>query len=191
MLPHENMRADDAGESFTLENETPGFIGYETSLDALAARLGISLRTLHAWRARGDAPPRKANGTYNVAEWHEWALVRGFLDPDAAENADEIAGATDRENAALLREAVLREKRAKAERAELELAIRRGEICELAAVKKTWNSAAAALFDRAVKLIAGLYATHAGKDPIAAIEAAERDVNTLFENVSGTPENTN
>lgn len=178
-------------ETFALESEEPGMRGYETSLDVLAARLGISLRTLHAWRARGDAPPRKANGTYNVAEWHEWALVRGFLDGGDAENACEIAGTNDRENAALLREAVLREKRAKAERAELELAIRRGEVCELAAVEKTWNTAAATLFERAVKLIAGLYTAHAGKSPVDAIESAERDVNALFENISGTPKSAN
>lgn len=178
---------DDDDETFALENETPGFRGYETSLDALAARLGISLRTLHAWRNRGDAPPRKANGTYNVAEWHEWALARGFLDADAADRGDADAAAA-KENAILLREAVLREKQAKAERAELELAIRRGEVCELAAVEQSWIAAANTVFDRAVKLVAGFYTTYAGKNPVDAAEAAERDVNAIFENVSGTPE---
>lgn len=131
--------------SFFAETETTGMQGsalelsygdadrtrYVSSREKLSHELGCSLRLVSMMLNEPGNPGRTQNGSYDLQKWKPYFSTRKNDDDDELDLS--IPGKNTKQE---LAEAVLRERRAKAELAELNAAARRGELVELSQVQK-------------------------------------------------------
>ena len=95
----------------------------------LAAILGVTRQSVHAWKKRRDAPKPAANGLHDVPAWREF-MRRNDL--KGAEPASQSGG--DIESSLKARRLL-----ADVEDRELRLGIRRGEYVAVEEVRLTWT----------------------------------------------------
>ncbi len=93
----------------------------------LAAVLGVTRQSVHAWSKRRDAPKPAANGLHDVAAWREF-MRRNDLK----------GGAPGREPADLESSLKARRLLADVEERELRLGVKRGEYVAVEDVRQTW-----------------------------------------------------
>ena len=95
----------------------------------LAAVLGVTRQTLHAWKKRKDSPKPASNGLHEVAAWREFMRRHDLKggEPGTVE-------AADAESALKARKLL-----AEVEERELRLGIRRGDYVAVAEVRQTWT----------------------------------------------------
>jgi len=95
----------------------------------LAAILGVTRQSVHAWKKRKDAPKPAPNGLHDVMAWRE------FMRRNDLKGAEpEGKGAADIESSLKARRLL-----ADVEERELRLGIRRGEFVAVEEVRQTWT----------------------------------------------------
>jgi muramidase (phage lysozyme) len=95
----------------------------------LAAILGATRQSVHAWKKRKDAPKAAANGLHDVAAWREF-MRRNDLKGGEPASQD----AADIETSLKARKLL-----AEVEERELRLGIRRGDFVAVEEVRQTWT----------------------------------------------------
>jgi len=99
-------------------------VAYAKTVVELADLLGVTRRTITAWRKLAGAPQTLANGSFPVAEWREFVRVRGLKTNQPITTNEEALKA--------------RKLLAEVEERELKVAIRKGEYVLLADVRHDW-----------------------------------------------------
>lgn len=133
----ETETATDPGAHFALGYGEVDVTRFVSSREKLATSLNCSVRCVAAMLAEPGNPGRTQNGSYELEKWRAYFAARKPAENDEAPDKASVK----RE----LQNAVLRERLAKAEIAELNAAARRGELVELASVKKEVAALAARL----------------------------------------------
>ena len=95
----------------------------------LAAILGVTRQSVHAWKKRKDAPKPAANGLHDVLAWREFMRRNDLKGADAATQEP-----ADIESSLKARRLL-----ADVEERELRLGIRRGEFVAVEEVRQTWT----------------------------------------------------
>jgi len=127
----EKESGENLEKPFVLDYGEEDSTRWVSSRDALARELGCSTRLVAQMLLEQGNPSRNANGTYDLRKWKAYFAERknGLKNGIFPEIPDSDRLKTD------LAEAVLRERRAKAEKAELEAARARGELIPVALVE--------------------------------------------------------
>jgi len=94
----------------------------------LAAILGVSRQSIHAWKKRKDAPKPAANGLHDVVAWREYMKAHDLKGSAPAGEPPDIESALK-----------ARKLLAEVEERELRLAIRRGDYVAVEEVRQTWT----------------------------------------------------
>ena len=98
---------------------------YAKTVVELAALLGVTRRTITAWRKLPGAPAPTAAGAHPVAEWREFVRVRGLKGGHPAHGNEEALKA--------------RKLLAEVEERELKVAIRKGDYVLVSEVREAWT----------------------------------------------------
>ena len=98
---------------------------YAKTVVELAALLGVTRRTITAWRKLPGAPATTAAGAHPVAEWREFVRVRGLKGGHPATGNEEALKA--------------RKLLAEVEERELKVAIKKGDFVLVTEVRETWT----------------------------------------------------
>lgn len=72
----EPLTPDERAAVEAAAGETPKPSRWARNQTVLAATLGVSRMTIHAWRQQG-APPPRPNGEYEIAAWRKWIVENG------------------------------------------------------------------------------------------------------------------
>jgi hypothetical protein len=99
-------------------------VAYAKTVVELANLLGVTRRTLTAWRKLEGAPATLANGSFPVADWREFVRVRGLKTNQPVTTSEEALKA--------------RKLLAEVEERELKVALRKGEYVLLSDVRRDW-----------------------------------------------------
>lgn len=134
------------GSVFALGYGDPDTTRFVSSREKLAQALGCGVRTVATMLSEPGNPGRTQNGSYDLAKWKTYFAARkNEIAGDDCEDSDFALTSAPGNIKQALQSELLRERRAKADLAELNAAARRGELVELASVKKEVASIAASL----------------------------------------------
>lgn len=119
-------------EATKTEPETPRFA---KNYVQLAEILGVDRRTLQTWRKESDSPKSKTNGKHDVEAWLAFQRKHGKKGGEPQEEPSDLPS-----------EPILKRKKLAlfCQEKEMQLAVRRGELIEVALVREDWARKCAA-----------------------------------------------
>lgn len=145
-----------------------------SSREELASHCGVSVSTIARALASGKSPGKKQNGSYEIEKWQEWLAAN----KDAPEATPEATDGND--NWSLKKRklaAATRIAEATAEREEIELRERRGELLDAAKYREIGKAAVGQLRQALQKNICALAANSEQYEQLrSAIDKSFNDV---------------
>lgn len=96
----------------------------------LAAVLNVTRKTIHKWVKLKGSPPKRSNGTIDVAEWRAFCRARGLRSDEPAPNEEDDGSLEPLKRRKLLAEILEREHR---------LGVRQREYIPAVEIRETWG----------------------------------------------------
>jgi hypothetical protein len=148
----------------TAEGTTPGPQWAKSKVE-LAAALGVTRRSIHAWLKIPGNPGARSNGNYSVQEWRDWAMAHGR----GHDESPDLAGAR-------LRGELLKNWRADFKNREL-----RGEYLPIKSVKVQTAQAIQAAKTRSFSGLPRLVSLiKLARDDASALDVAKKELESVW-----------